>query len=66
MIDGLHRKVEGHELANGLQTSHGSSDGNAGESHFCDRRVNHPFVAILLPQSTRNLIRNRNMANIKR
>lgn len=63
MIDGLHRKVKGHELANGLQTGHRSSDRNAGESHFGNWRINHALVAILFPKTAGNLEKNISIIN---
>jgi len=52
VIDGLHGEVPGHELAHRSQTGHGCSNGDAGEAHLCDWRVDDALVAILLPQST--------------
>lgn len=52
VINGLHGEVEGHELANRTQTGHGSTDGNTGEAHFGDGRVDHSLVAVFFPQTT--------------
>lgn len=41
LVDGLHGKVERHELANGLDAAHGCADGNARKARLCDGRVNH-------------------------
>lgn len=49
MIYGLHREVEGHELADGPETTKGSTNSNASKTDFCDWGVYHPLVTVLLP-----------------
>eukprot|EP01051_Picozoa_sp_SAG22_P009210 SAG22_NODE_751_length_7449_cov_14.062721_4_plen_193_part_00 len=39
LIDGLHREVPRHELADGLEALERRADGDAGEAGLCDRRV---------------------------
>ena len=55
MVNGLHREVEGHELADRPQPVEGGADGQASEAHLGDRGVDDPLVAILLPQAARDL-----------
>lgn len=57
VINGLHWKVEGHELANGAKTGHSSAGSYPSKSHLCDWCVNNSLVAVLLPQSSWNLNR---------
>ena len=46
VIDGLHRKVECHELANGLDPSHGCADGDTTKASLRDGRVNNTIVTV--------------------
>jgi len=55
MIDTLHRKVEGHELANWPQPVEGGTDGQPGETHFRDGGVDDPLAAVLFPQAAGHL-----------
>lgn len=55
MIDGLHGEIEGHELADGSESSESGTNSDTGEAHFCDWCVNDTLVAILLPETTRDL-----------
>lgn len=57
MIDGLHGEVEGHELAHRTQTGEGSADGNTGETHLGDGRIDYPLVAVLFPQTSGHLLK---------
>jgi hypothetical protein len=50
VIDGLHGKVEGHELADGSQTGHGGADGDTGKASLCDGCVDHTVTAELVHQ----------------
>lgn len=57
LIDGLHGEVEGHELAHRTQTGEGSADGNTGETHLGDGRIDYPLVAVLFPQTSGHLLK---------
>ena len=46
VIDGLHRKVEGHELANRLDPPHGRADGDATKASLRDGRVNNTIIPV--------------------
>ena len=56
MINGLHGKVEGHELTDGAHAVEGGADGHAGEARLGDGRVNDPLVAVLAPQALGDLV----------
>jgi hypothetical protein len=45
LVDGLHGKVESHELADGVKASQGGADGETAETGFGDGRVDDPLVA---------------------
>ena len=55
LIDGLHGEVERHELHDGTEAVEGGSDGQPGETDLRDRSVLDTVVAVLLPQTARNL-----------
>jgi len=57
MVDGLHREVERHELADGLEALEGGADGNPREAHLRDRGVHDPLRAVLRVQVARHLVR---------
>jgi len=56
LIDGLHRKVEGHKLHNRLQTLHGRTNADASESCLCDRGIFHTLGTVFLQKTTSYLI----------
>ena len=56
VINGLEREVEGHELANGTKTTHGSTNGETSETHLSNRGVDHTLGTILLPETLGNLV----------
>ena len=55
LVDGLHREVEGHELADRPQAVEGGADGQASKAHLGDRGIDDPFVPVFFPQTTRDL-----------
>lgn len=55
VIDCLHGEIERHEFANGTQTGHSGADSDTSETHFGDWCINHSFVSILFPQTSRHL-----------
>jgi len=57
MVNCLHRKVKGHELANGLEAGHGGTDGHTRKAHLGNGRVDHALVAVLFPQALADLVR---------
>ena len=56
MINGLHGKVERHELDDRLQAGHRRTDAQTGEPMLGNRGVNHPLGAELVQQTTAHLI----------
>ena len=55
MVNGLHGKVEGHELANGLESIHSCASGNAGKAHLGNGGVDDTFGSKLLQKATAHL-----------
>ncbi len=55
VVDGLHGKVEGHELADGLEAAHGRAARDASKTHLGDGSVNHALAAKLLQQTAADL-----------
>jgi hypothetical protein len=51
LIDSLHGEVEGHELANRVQASQRSTNGETGETRFCDRTVDDSLFAEAVEQT---------------
>lgn len=45
LVNGLHGKVEGHELADGVQASQGSTDCETSESRLCNGTVDDSLLA---------------------
>jgi hypothetical protein len=45
LVDGLHGEVEGHELADRVETGQGGADGQTGETGFRDGTVDDPLLA---------------------
>ena len=56
MVDGLHGKVEGHELDHRTQTRKGRADAETGKAMLRDRRIDHAALAELLQQLARHLV----------
>lgn len=55
LLSYLHGKVEGHELTDGLKTAHGGTDGETGEAHLGDRRINDTLGAKLVKEALGHL-----------
>jgi hypothetical protein len=56
VINSLKREVEGHELADRAEASHGSTDSKTGETHLSNRGVNDTLGTILLPETLGDLV----------
>jgi len=56
LIDGLHGEVEGHELANGVQTSESSTNGDTTEAGLCDGGIDNPLGAEAVEQTLGHLV----------
>lgn len=56
LVNGLHGEVEGHELADGVQTSKGSTDGQTAETRLGDGRVNDTLVTEAVEQAFGDLV----------
>lgn len=56
LVDGLHGKVEGHELADGVKTGEGSADGQTTETGLGDRCVNDPLLTEAVEQALGDLV----------
>ena len=51
MVYGLHREVKGHKLEDRSEVVEGGADGQAGEPHLRDGRVDDALVSILFPET---------------
>ena len=56
VVDRLHRKVPRHELADRPQTGERGADGETGETHLGDGRVDDAVAAVLLKEAARDLV----------
>ena len=55
VVDGLHGKVPGHEFTDGTQPGEGGTDGETGETHFSDGRVDDSAFSKLVEQTLGDL-----------
>ena len=58
MINGLHGKIKGHKLANGLQSIHRRTSGNASKPCLRNRSIDNSLGAEFLQESTAYLKNN--------
>jgi hypothetical protein len=56
LVNGLHGEVEGHELADGVKTSEGGTDGQTAETGLSDGRVNDTLLAEAVKQTFGDLV----------
>jgi len=56
LIDGLHGEVEGHELANRVKTTQGSTNSETAETRLGDRSVNDTLLAEAVEETLGNLV----------
>ena len=55
MIYGLHGEIKCHKFADRPQSIEGCTNRQPCKPHLGDRGVDDPFIAVLLPQPSRNL-----------
>ena len=56
LVNGLHGEVEGHELADGVETSEGGTDGQTAETGLGDGRVDDTLVTETVEQAFGDLV----------
>lgn len=56
LVNGLHGEVEGHELADGVETSEGGTDSQTAETGLGDGRVDDTLVTETVEQAFSDLV----------
>src|SRR5713226_10687291 len=56
LISGENRKVERHELDDGLQAGHGGANAKTRKPEFSNRRVDDPLIPELFKQAFRDFV----------